>query len=135
MSKYLDRAKEIRAMTAPVYNCGQTVVLSFAEEAGISEETAAAICANFGGGLRRGAACGAITGGLIVLGLFGIDSPAAVGAYYRALRDSHDGKLDCADLLRRSKELGVDKTSHCNALIFECVTLVEQVLREQGKIR
>ena len=54
MSKYLDRAKEIRTMTAPVYNCGQTVVLSFAEEAGISEETAAAICANFGGGLRRG---------------------------------------------------------------------------------
>ena len=89
------------------------------------------ICANFAGGLRRAAACGAITGGLIVLGLFGIDDPTA---YYQALRMNHEGMLDCADLLKRNKELGGERKPHCDALVFECVTLVEKILREYGKL-
>ena len=80
---------------------------------------------------KRAAACGAITGGLVVLGLFGIDNPAE---YYARLRANHEGMLDCADLLRRNKELGREKKPHCDALVFECVTLVEQLLREQGKL-
>ena len=131
MSKYLDRARQLRAIAVPHYNCGQSVVLPFAEEAGLTEAQAMGICANFGGGLKRAAACGAITGGLVVLGLFGIDDP---GAYYRALREKHEGLLDCADLLRRNKELGGEKKPHCDALVYECVELVERLLREQGKI-
>ena len=131
MSKYLERARELRAVGAPPCNCGQAVVIPFAEEAGLTEAQARAICANFGGGLRRAAACGAITGGLVALGLFGIDDPSA---YYRALRERHEGLLDCADLLRRNKALGGEKKPHCDALVFECVQLVEQLLREHGRI-
>ena len=131
MSRYLDRAKELRAITVPHYNCGQSVVLPFAEDAGLTEEQAMGICANFGGGLKRAAACGAMTGGLVVLGLFGIDNP---NAYYQALRDSHEGMLDCADLLRRNKEMGGERKPHCDALVFEVVMLVEKILREQGKL-
>ena len=131
VSKYLDRAKELRAIVTPHYNCGQSVVLPFAKDAGLTEEQALGICANFGGGLKRAAACGAITGGLVVLGLFGIDDPAA---YYQALRNSHEGMLDCAALLQRNKEKGGERKPHCDALVFECVTLVERILREQGKI-
>ncbi len=135
MSIYLETAKELRASQNPLYNCGQAVVLPFAEEAGLTREAAAAVCANFGGGLRRGASCGAITGGLVALGLFGVDDSNAISAYYRALRGSHDGLLDCADLLRRNKELGGEKTAHCDAMVYECVQLVEQLLRERGKIQ
>lgn len=131
MSKYLEKAKELRAIVTPHYNCGQSVVLPFAAEAGLTEAQALGICANFGGGLKRGAACGAITGGLVVLGLFGIDNPAE---YYQALRASHDGMLECAELLRRNQELGGERKPHCDAIVFECVRLVEQLLRENGKL-
>lgn len=131
MSKYLEKAKELRAIVSPHYNCGQSVVLPFAAEAGLTEAQALGICANFGGGLKRGAACGAITGGLVVLGLFGIDDPAE---YYRALRASHDGMLECAELLRRNQELGGERKPHCDAMVFECVSLVEALLRKNGKI-
>lgn len=131
MSKYQDRAKELRAIVTPHYNCGQSVVLPFAAEAGLSEEQALGICANFGGGMKRASACGAITGGLVVLGLFGIDNPSE---YYRILRNSHEGLLDCAELLRKNESLGREKKPHCDALVFECVSLVEKLLRESGKI-
>lgn len=131
MSKYLEKAKELRAIVTPHYNCGQSVVLPFAAEAGLTEAQALGICANFSGGLKRGAACGAITGGLVVLGLFGIDNPAE---YYQALRASHDGMLECAELLRRNQELGGERKPHCDAIVFECVRLVEQLLRENGKL-
>ena len=131
MSKYLDRAKQLRAVVSPHYNCGQSVVIPFAEDAGLTEQQAMGICANCGGGLKRAFACGATTGGLVVLGLFGIDNPAT---YYQALRASHDGMLDCADLLRRNKALGGEKKPHCDALVYECVTLVEQILHKQGKL-
>ena len=134
MSKYLERAKELRALTVPHYNCGQSVVIPFAEEAGLSEEKAMAICSNFGGGLKRASACGAITGGLVVLGLFGIDDPVVIGEYYKALRDNHEGMLDCADLLRRNKELGRERKPHCDDLVYECVDLVEEILRKKEKI-
>lgn len=131
MSKYLDRARALRATAVPHYNCGQAVVVPFAADAGLTEEQAMGVCANFGGGLKRASACGAITGGLVVLGLFGIDNPAE---YYQALRAGHEGMLDCADLLRRNRELGGEKKPHCDALVFECVSLVEQILRAQGRL-
>ena len=42
--------------------------------------------------------------------------------------------LDCADLVKRNKEMGREKKPHCDALVFECVSLVEKILREQEKI-
>lgn len=132
MSKYLDRAKELRAIIEPHYNCGQSVVLPFAADVGLTEAQAMGICANFGGGLKRAAACGAITGGLVVLGLFGIDDPKE---YYQALRANHEGMLDCADLLSRNKALGGEKKPHCDALVYECVSLLERILRERGLIQ
>jgi hypothetical protein len=134
MSRYLDRAKELRASTAPLYNCAQSVVIPFAADAGLSEEHANALCANLGGGLKRAATCGAVVGGLVVLGLFGVEDAGTVGEYYRLLKDRHDGMLDCADLLRANKELGREKKPHCDDMVFECVTLAEQILREKGKI-
>ncbi len=131
MSKYVERAKELRAIVTPHYNCGQSVLLPFAQDLGLTEEQAMGIAANFGGGLKRGAACGAITGGLVVLGLCGIDDP---GEYYQVLKERHEGMLECKDLLKKNQELGRERKPHCDALVYECITLVEEILRKKGKL-
>ena len=132
MSKYLDRAKEIRAIEIPHYNCTQGVLVPFAEDLGITEEQAYKIGANFGKGMKIGSVCGAVTGGLMVLGLAGVDDPVTVGAYLKAVRDHHEGMIDCKDLLRRNKEVGKNQKQHCDDMVYECLELVEQILKDKG---
>ena len=66
---HIELAKQLRANSSEHWNCCQMVVGAFAEEAGITVDQAYALAANFGGGMRMGATCGAITGGLMALGL------------------------------------------------------------------
>lgn len=131
MSKYTERAAELRAITSPHYNCAQSVVLPFAEDAGVSEETAMRFAANFGGGMKMASVCGAVTGGLMVLGLFGVDDPKILSRFYRQVKANHQGYLDCANLLRINKEAGREKKPHCDAMVYECIEIVESILREQ----
>lgn len=52
------------------YSCSQAVLLAYADKYGISEATAAALSGSFGGGMGRlREVCGALSGGLMVLGL------------------------------------------------------------------
>ena len=73
MSKYLDRAHEIRAIVEPHHNCTQSVLMSFTQSLKLDDETAYKIAVAFGAGMKSGLTCGVITGGLMVLGLFGVD--------------------------------------------------------------
>jgi C_GCAxxG_C_C family probable redox protein len=51
-------------------NCAQSVFLPFAKEAGLGEADAARIASSFGAGMGRSQeTCGAVTGGLMALGL------------------------------------------------------------------
>ena len=134
MSIYLERAKELRAIVTPHYNCAQSVVVPFAERSGIPEETALRFADGFGAGMKRASVCGAITGGIMALGLFGLGDPQTLGDYHRRLKESHNGLLDCADLLRVNAEAGREKKPHCDAMVFECVSLVEEILKEHGKL-
>ena len=134
MSIYLDRAKELRAIVTPHYNCAQSVVVPFAGAAGVPEETALRFADGFGGGMKRASVCGAITGGIMALGLFGLGDPGTLGEYHRRLKESHDGMLECADLLRVNAAAGREKKPHCDAMVFECVCLVEEILREKGEL-
>lgn len=134
MSKYLEKAKELRAITERHYNCAQSVLVPFAEAAGISEEQAYRTAANFGSGMKMAGTCGAVTGGLMVLGLFGIDDGPTINSYYAKVKGNHEGFLDCADLLRINKERGGEKKPHCDAMVYECVSLVEEILKERGLI-
>ena len=132
MSVYVDHAKKLRAVTDPHYNCCQSVIVCFAKDAGLTEEKAFALASHFGGGMFRASACGAITGGLMALGLLGAGDRDTLNEYYRILRERHDGYLDCADLLRVNKERGGEKKPHCDAMVYECTALVEQLARERG---
>lgn len=133
-SRYMLRAEQLRNDPDVHYNCAQGVLVPFAEDAGISGEAAFRLAANFGGGMKRASVCGAVTGGLMVLGLYGLEDLKTVGEYHRRLREAHSGCLDCADLLRMNRERGGDKKAHCDAMVYECVALVEELLRRNGRI-
>ncbi|MBQ7850524.1 MAG: C_GCAxxG_C_C family protein, partial [Clostridia bacterium] len=99
MSKYLARAEVLRAIVTPHYNCGQSVILPFAEALGYTEETVMRFAANFGGGMKGGRLCGAVAGGAVVLGLYGLEDRASVEDYYARLQRTHPESLECAPLL------------------------------------
>lgn len=62
-------AEKANEMHVCGYNCAQCVLSSLGEYTGLDEKTALAISAGFGGGLRSGEVCGAISGGVMALGL------------------------------------------------------------------
>ena len=134
MSIYLEKAKELRAITEIHYNCAQAVIVPFAKDAGMTDEAAYNVAGNFGAGMKMASICGAITGGLMVLGLFGLDDARTIASYYQSLKNNHEGYLDCGNLLRINHEAGNEKKPHCDDMVYECVTLVENILRENGKI-
>jgi C_GCAxxG_C_C family probable redox protein len=52
------------------YNCAQAVLFAYGPDLGLDTETALKIATGFGGGMgRRGEVCGAVTGGILALGL------------------------------------------------------------------
>ena len=51
------------------------------------------------------------------------------------IKEKHEGMIYCADLLRVNAERGGERKPHCDALVYEMVELVEQILRENGKIQ
>ena len=138
MSKYTDLAMERRrsfsADGRPLWNCCQSVVSVFAQDAGYDEAACMKAATYFRGGMQMGSVCGAITGGLMALGLAGLDDSETANGFLRKVRSSHDGLMDCRDLLRVNAERGGEKMPHCNAMICECIGCVEQILRENGKL-
>ena len=134
MSKYLDRAKEIRAIVEPHHNCTQSVLMSFTQSLKLDDETAYKIAVAFGAGMKSGITCGVITGGLMVLGLFDVDDQATTQKLVADFKTKHNQMLDCADLLKANAAAGGTRKPHCDALVYEMVEYVEKVLKEKGKI-
>lgn len=138
MSKYTDLAMERRSHIGPegrpVYNCAQAVVSVFAGDAGYDEAAALRAATYFRGGMQMGSVCGAVTGGLMALGLAGLDAPALSNEFIRKVRLIHDGMIDCKDLLAASAARGEVKKVHCDAMICACVELAEDILRANGKL-
>ena len=135
MSKYLDKAHAFRASTDVHYNCAQGVVCCFAEDLGVPERQAYQFAANFGGGMKMGATCGAVVGCLMALGLAGIKDVDILHDVYSRVRANHEGCLNCAELLRMNAEKGGEKKPHCDGMVYELVEITEEILKKQGKIR
>ena len=51
------------------FNCAQAVLVSSREYTGLDDMTGLAISAGFGGGLRSGEVCGAISGAVMAIGM------------------------------------------------------------------
>ena len=91
------------------FNCAQSVFAVFAEDYDIETEAALRIAGGFGGGMRCGELCGAVTGGAMVIGAakghyIETDTgakqncAAATKAFIEAFRACH-GCIICRDLL------------------------------------
>ncbi len=133
-SEFLSRAKELRADTTRHYNCAQSVFIPFAEAKGMDTETAFAVADNFGAGMRVADCCGGITGALMALGIYGMNDPKMVTDYFRTMKRCHGGHADCASLLAANAAKGLPKKPHCDAMVFENVKMVEEILKSAGKI-
>ena len=92
------------------YNCAQSVVLAFADDLMLDEQTLARLSSSFGGGLgRMREVCGAVSGMAIVLGLLqGYDDPAdsaSKAAHYARIQsaakefEAQNGSIVCRELL------------------------------------
>ena len=101
MSKKVERARDLRSEKSGHYNCAQAVLIPTWEELGMDAETAAKVTKNLGVGMKMGSTCGAVTGGLIALGMEGADEQT-VAEFLKVMRERHGGSLNCPDLLRRT---------------------------------
>lgn len=92
------------------YNCAQSVFYSFCDELQLDQELALKIACGFGAGMgRKQEVCGAVTGGIMVIGAKvgrgSKDDKAVTEATYQKTRDFIDrfsklnGAVTCRDLL------------------------------------
>lgn len=125
------------------FNCAQTVISLFASEAGLSETTALRVASGFGGGMARGATCGAVTGALMVIGMkHGHSTPdpdhkahtkMLVRQFNQRFKETH-GALTCRELIGfdtstpegsdAAHEAGVFDT-HCPRFIKSACDMLE----------
>ena len=117
----------LRADTQVHYNCAQSVLVPFAQDMGLTREQAYHLALNFGGGMGRGAACGALVGAMIALGGLGLPQEKRLELIRRFRADN--GAIDCAGLLKAAFERGEEKKPHCDRMVRQCVDFV---CRETG---
>ena len=132
------------------YSCAQSVAGAFADLTGLEPEQVFAAAGAFGGGVGGSHAelCGAVSGGLLVLGLL---FPHTQGENWDGKRQIYGlakqfrqrffetfGHTRCGDLLRArcgvsekttaAARLGL--TAHCDIMVVTAVELLEALLRE-----
>ena len=130
------------------FNCSQAVFTTFAVEEGIPEELALKVATQFGGGMRKGEVCGAVSGALMVLGLkhghYHLDAPEEKAAAYRLSEEFMDrfiekqGTVVCRELLGynvskpedmvKIRELGLFH-SKCPEMIRSATEILEEMLK------
>lgn len=134
MDSIMKRSYELRNDPKNHYNCAQGVFIPFAEQKGLTFEQAEGITSNFGSGMRSGLTCGAITGGLMALGLFGLGGPRDSSEFMRRMKEKHEGRTACRDLLAAEVKKPADKKEHCDNMVYEAVEIVTDMLKSHGII-
>lgn len=130
------------------YACSQSVLLAYAEQLDLNENSARLISSTFGGGMGRlRQKCGAVTGGFMVLGLaYGNSDPKDMDtklAAYKKVRELNHlfedihGTSICAELLKKhATEADVAERKHhkiiCRKVVSDVAGLLYD-LTEQPK--
>ena len=117
------------------YNCAQSIMFAFCDECGLSQDAALKVSCGFGAGMgRKQEVCGAVAGGVMVLGLRHgrgtADGRSVTEALYPMTREFMDafavrnGSYLCRDLLS-----GCDLTSDEGQRQFRERGLLEKVCK------
>ena len=129
------------------YNCAQAILYSFKDEINIDGDTALKMACGFGAGMgRKGEVCGAVTGGIIVIGAkYGCgenDEKTATEKTYTKTRElmnkfeTKHGAFICRDLLNgcdlstEEGQMNFRNNDLFNNTCKKCVGNVVQILEE-----
>jgi len=129
------------------YNCAQAVLFAYCDELGLEKNAALKLACGFGAGMgRKEEVCGAVTGGVMVLGAIHgrgehDDRAAAEPAYAktRELLDRFQARhgsyvcrelLDGCDLTTKEGQSYFKQNDLVNRTCKECVRSVTQILEE-----
>lgn len=119
------------------YNCSQAIVCTYGPDYGLSSLDSVRVSCGFGGGMRRGDMCGAVTGALMILGLrFGeqdaSDTSAKEEVYSKVteFQSRFESRCDfvvCRDLLACdiSTPEGMEHATRSNLFKTVCPKMVE----------
>jgi C_GCAxxG_C_C family probable redox protein len=126
------------------YACSQSILLTFANQFNLDENTAKLISSTFGGGMGRlRQKCGALTGSFMVLGLaYGNTDPKDMDsklASYKKVRELNKtaenifGTTNCFELLRKhATEADVSERKHhkiiCRKIVGEVAGLLYEMV-------
>lgn len=133
------------------FNCCQSVVMAFSDEIGLEEQRVLDLAGGFGSGAGNGELCGAITGGIMVLGLLTpVDQAEPVASKRRTAGLARElqerfaerfGQVRCRELLQETRSIVADErtpaarelalSKRCEILVVTVVELVEELLSER----
>ena len=130
--KSMDIKEKATKLHQSGFNCAQSVLNACGDYTGLDENTALAISAGFGGGVRSGEICGAISGAVMTIGLTQVKDPAdpktkaKIAALTKELVNSFREKYGCV----RCIELKKAKKS-CDELIAFASQMAEEIIRNK----
>lgn len=144
----MNRYEQAIAYHKKGYNCSQSLLASFTDVTGLTEQASFDIGAGFGAGAFTGELCGALSGGIMVLGMATpVDQEDPVASKRRTGKLSKEfqtrfqekyGNLRCAPLLKTEitpdqcpAAQAVGTTNRCEILILSAMEIVEEILKEQ----
>jgi C_GCAxxG_C_C family probable redox protein len=131
------------------FNCSQAVLSSYSEQFGLECDKAFKVATGFGGGMRMGGTCGAVSGAFMVLGLkYGNttaeDKKAKAKTYTKVEEYTNRFKVRndsvaCRELLgcdlttpegmKEAKDKGLF-SSICPRMVREAVEILEEMMNE-----
>ena len=122
------------------YNCAQSVLLTMQKFWNVESSLEPKVASAFGGGIgRRGSLCGALTGGIIAIGMkYGTNKPVVEErekVYSLALEFYNRFEKDCGGVLCRDL-IGYDLTNpeelekarNSNVFMDKCVHFIEKAV-------
>ena len=128
------------------FNCTQSVLAAYQDRIGLTEQQCLAIATGFGGGVRYGGLCGAVSGAVMVLGLlYPHDKEGDMAEKNASMHRTREFErrfkerfmnLDCRDLLAEKELTGTEMavelgaTKHCDLLIVSATELLYDYLEE-----
>ena len=131
------------------FNCSQAVLGSYSEQFGLDCEKAFKVATGFGGGMRMGSTCGAVSGAFMVLGLKYGNTTAEdkegkantykkVEEYTKRFKARNDSVM-CRELLgcdlstpegmKEAQDKGLF-SSICPRMVREAVEILEEMMNE-----
>lgn len=122
-------------------NCAQAVFGAFSDETGYDGDETDKIAAAFGGGMMMGQTCGAVTGGLMAIGLMSdTEEEAAERAIaFETKFNEKYGSCMCRDLIKydvsipeelnKARESGI-MIDLCPCIVDEAIKMIDEIINE-----